>query len=234
MNKKYKYLIACVCSLTMIGGVFGQANGFGFKTGPSLGFQKWGGTSRQPLTKFSVDIFADSEGSGDTRNTIYGQLGYHTRGSAFRYSRFIDLNGNVSKGGSFSMQFHNIVLELGMKRFIKTPTKLQAFYALGLRGEYTAKTKFEIQESYRDFVRKYNYGISLRLGAESRVSKVVAMGFEFNIAQDISRQIWVPAGTKWYDYYTGSYTIGAEQSIRNFSLELSVYFRFLQIIVYEE
>ena len=136
MNKKYKYLIACVCSLTMIGGVFGQANGFGFKTGPSLGFQKWGGTSRQPLTKFSVDIFADSEGSGDTRNTIYGQLGYHTRGSAFRYSRFIDLNGNVSKGGSFSMQFHNIVLELGMKRFIKTPTKLQAFYALGLRGEF--------------------------------------------------------------------------------------------------
>lgn len=95
--------------------LIGQANGYGVKAGPGLGLQRWSGSDRAPLFIYHVDAFADSE--SESGNVLYSQLGYHLKGSALRINQFVDVNGNLFPGSTFGMHFHNLVLELGMKKF---------------------------------------------------------------------------------------------------------------------
>ena len=226
MVKKVNLFLA---SFLILINLYGQANGYGVKAGPGLGLQRWSGSDRAPLFVYHVDAFADSE--SESGNVLYGQLGYHLKGSALRINQFIDVNGNIYPGSTFGMHFHNAVLELGMKKFFRKG-KLNAFYGLGLRGEYTVKTKFEFYQEYKDFVQRWNYGVSLRIGTEFFMSKFVRSGLEVHIAPDISRQIFVPQGVRYYDPRTNTTSPGVEQSVRNTVIELSFYLRFLQIIEY--
>lgn len=210
-----------------------QSNGFGFKLGPSLGYQKWGGGSqRDPLLRWHLDAFMDSE-SSDQKNVLYGQLGYHIKGGAIRYGFFFDQFGNRYPGGSYAMEFHNLVLELGIKRFIRI-AKWKPFYAVGLRGEYTLKTKLEINPELEEWTRKWNYGVSLRLGSEFKLSELSNIGIELNIAPDLSKQIYIPASIRRLDPWTGQPTPGYEQSTVNTTLQLTMYMRFMRIIIYED
>lgn len=210
-----------------------QANGFGIKLGPSMGFQSWGGSSQSdPLWKYHIDLFMDSESTNE-KNIIYGQLGYHVKGAAIRFSAFFDLNGNRYPGGSFGMEFQNISLEIGLKRFIKMG-KWKPFYAFGLRGEYTAGTNFEVYPELEEWTKKWNYGISVRLGSEFKLSKLVRGGLELNIAPDLSNQVYVPASIRRIDPWTGTIYPGYEQKTKNTTIELSFYLRFMQIIIYED
>lgn len=210
-----------------------QANGFGIKLGPSMGFQKWGGGSqRDPLVRWHVAAFMDSE-SSDSKNVIYGQLGYHVKGGAFRVSYFYDINGNRYPGSTYGMEFHNLSLDIGLKRYIRKGI-WKPYYAIGLRGEYTAKTKFEIYQELEEWVRKWNYGFSIKLGTEYKMSKLTHAGLELNIAPDLSKQVYVPATIRRINPWTGQAEPGYEQSTVNTTIELSFYLRFMQVIEYEE
>lgn len=212
--------------------VHSQVNGFGIKGGPSLGYQKWGGSNqRDPLLRWHVAIFFDSE-SSDSKNVIYSQLGYHVKGGGIRFPFSIDQHGNRLPGGTYGMEFHNISLDLGLKRFIKQgPWK--PYYAVGIRGEYTVNTHFEIYENLQEWTCKWNYGISIKLGSEFKFQKFIHGGIELNIAPDLSKQIYVPASIRRINPWTGQAEPGYEQSTVNTTLELSLYLRFLQIIEYE-
>ncbi len=211
---------------------FSQANGYGIRAGYGLSFQKWqGGSGRDPLLAPHVDVFMDSE--SENGNILYGALGYHLRGSEVRFGRFVDLNGNVYSGGGYAMKFHQVGLELGLKK-TKSAKKWKIGYGVGIRGEYTVKSKFEIFETYKSFVNKFNYGFTVCGSTEKKLNKFVSLGFEVRVSPDVSRQIFVQAGTLYYDPYTNSATPGPEQSIRNISLEAGLYIRFLQLIEYIE
>jgi len=213
--------------------LFGQANGFGLKLGPSMGFQSWGGGSKSdPLWKGHLAAFMDSE-SSNGKNIVYGQLGYHIRGGAVRFNAFYDLNGNRYAGGSFGMSFQNLALEIGMRRFLKLG-KWKPFYGFGLRGEYTLGTKLEIYQELEEWTKKWNYGVSLRIGSEFQMSKLVKAGIELNIAPDLSNQVYIPATIRRIDPWTGQIYPGYEQATKNTSVELSFYLRFMQLIIYED
>lgn len=213
--------------------VLAQSTGFGFKAGPSMGLQKWGGGNQlDPLWRWHVSAFMDSE-SSDGKNIIYGQLGYHVKGAAIRFNAIYDINGNRYPGSSFAMEFHNLAFELGMKRFIKM-NRWKPYYAVGLRGEYTLGTKFEIYPELEEWTKKWNYGVSLRLGTEFAAKKLVHYGLELNIAPDLSKQVYVPAAIRRIDPWTGQVLPGYEQSTINTTIELSFYVRFKRIIIYEE
>ena len=176
-----------------------QANGYGIKLGPSLGFQKWGGsTQSDPLLRWHAAIFVDSE-SSDSKNIIYAQFGYHIKGQGIRYPYSIDQHGNRGPGYTFGMEFHNLSLDLGLKRFIGKNKKWRPYYGFGLRGEYTVKTNFEAFEEMTEFVCKWNYGISIKIGSEYKFRKFLNGGLELNIAPDLSKQIFVPASIRRLD-----------------------------------
>ncbi|MDQ3140766.1 MAG: hypothetical protein M3Q56_00810, partial [Bacteroidota bacterium] len=146
-----KLIIVSISMLLLnISYIFSQNNGFGFKSGMTTGFQNWNGSQRDPLFAWHAAAYADSESSDG--NTIYGQLGYHEKGGALRYNRFIDQFGNIYPGQTFEMKFNNLGIEVGFKRFLKVK-KFQPYYAIGLRAEYTLSTKFEINEALREWVR---------------------------------------------------------------------------------
>ncbi len=212
---------------------FTQANGFGIKGGPSLGFQKWGGSNqRDPLLKWHLAFFMDSE-SSDSKNVIYGQLGYHVKGGGIRYPYFQDINGNIYPGGTFGMEFHNLSLDIGLKRYFSKAEKWKPYYAIGLRGEYTLKTDFEIYQELQDYVNKWNYGFSVKIGTEFKIKKLINAGIELNIAPDLSKQVYVDPRIRRFNPFTGQPEPGYETSTVNTTIELSVYLRFLQLIVYE-
>ena len=199
-----------------------------------MGFQSWGGGSeRDPLIRWHVAAFVDSE-SSDSKNVVYAQFGYHVKGGAVRINYFYDINGNRYPGASYGMEFHNLSLDLGLKRFISRGKKWLPYYALGLRGEYTVNTDFEINEHLQEWTCKWNYGFSVKIGSEYKFSKLLHGGIELNIAPDLSKQIYVPATIRRYNPWTNQPEPGYEQSTVNTTLELSFYLRFLQLIEYEE
>ena len=226
MNKKYKYLIVCVCSPNYDWRCVRTSQWVWVQTGPSLGFKM--GTSHSPLTKFSVDILPIVKDREIPEIQFYGQLGYHTRGSAFRYSRFIDLNENVSKGGS-QCNFNNIVPSLAWNVLSKRLPNFRHFTHWVWEENTLQKTKFEIQKvtglSFVNITMEFPFEIR----SES-VSKVVAMGFEFNIGTGHC-QIWVPAepnGMRLLHWQLYNWC-GAKYP--KFWPELSVLLPILQIIV---
>jgi len=70
-----------------------QGQIFGLKGGLSAGTQKWNSFERDPLyaTHFAVSM---ESAELDRKSALYGQIGYHTKGSAIRFQRFFDINGN--------------------------------------------------------------------------------------------------------------------------------------------
>ncbi|MBK8954529.1 MAG: hypothetical protein IPM34_03100 [Saprospiraceae bacterium] len=226
-------ILALVLLISFQNDAFAQATGFGLKAGPSMGFQKWGGGNQlDPLWRWHVAAFLDSE-SSDGKNILYGHLGYHVKGAAIRFNAIYDINGNRYPGASFAMEFHNLSFELGMKRFLKMK-RWKPFYAVGLRGEYTLSTKFEVYPELQEWTKKWNYGVSLRLGTEYAAKKLVHYGLELNIAPDLSKQVYVPAAIRRIDPWTGQVIPGYEQSTVNTTIELSFYVRFKRIIIYED
>lgn len=209
-----------------------QTNGYGIKLGPSLGFQNWGGgNKRDPLLRLHIAAFMDSE-SSDSKNVIYGQLGYHIKGGGIRFPYFYDLNGNRVPGGTYAMEFHNLSLDIGLKRFFTTGA-WKSYYAIGLRGEYTLSTKFEIYEELKEWTNYWNYGFSLKVGTEFKIQKLVNGGIELNIAPDLSKQIYVPASIRRYNPFTRVLEPGYETSAINTTVEISFYLRFIQLIEYD-
>ncbi|MBK9270890.1 MAG: hypothetical protein IPM48_04780 [Saprospiraceae bacterium] len=226
MRKKLFLIAICIPLLATA-----QKYGYTIKGGTGLATQRWQGGSggRSPVLAHHGALGIDFESEGG--NVIYGQLGYHIRGSGERVLRFFDIHGNDFPGGFFGMKFHNIALEAGMKKFF-LKQQLKAYYGIGIRTEYTAKKQMQFfYQQYEPFVQKFNYGFNVRVGTEIEFGKFTMGGLEVNVAPDISRQIWV-RGVRFIDPRTNMVSPQSEQSIRNLTIEISLYLRFLQIIEY--
>lgn len=233
MINKLKYLISITLFIAAAGTVSAQSFWFGPKGVLSFNLQQWNGFQRDPLVNFNGDIYIETA-EEFTRSFLYAQLGYHTRGSSTRF--------NILNGGTFSQgfEFNNLVLELGAKQKLKTVENKGPYYLLALRGEYTLGTNLSAFNQFQspyfpvdDFVRKFNYGVTIGGGWEFEFSEFIGGLIELTINPDLSKQ---------YDQQqpifnvinpqTNQTTTIQPRSVRNLSFEVKFGMRFLRKVEY--
>lgn len=220
---------------------------WGVKGGLSIGEQSWNGAGTYDnslLFKYHGAVFIENLPE-DPTSVLFAQLGYHVRGSAFRYrtSSGLDVNGNpvTIQGFTQEFQFNNVALIIGAKRRGVLGNE-HAYYALGLRGEYTVSTNLDFPPQYvnfaysspvKEFVNKFNYGVTVAGGYEFPFSELTGGFIELSVHPDISKQYFRPPFVA-YDPYQKINIDVPQQDIRNISVELSIGFRFLRKVISTE
>ena len=228
---------------------FAQGYGFGVKGGLAIGNQRFNGSGTFDnglLFKYHGDAFIESAPEDNT-SVMYAQLGYHVRGHARRYRSggYQTGTGQVVKVDAFTQnyEFNNISLGVGFKRR-HVAGKENAYYAIGVRGEYTLNTNLEAAGAsgflyglVDDYVKKFNFGMSITGGYEFPFSDLAGAFVELSVHPDVTKQYFQPGigNLNITDPNTGQRITGiSEQSSRNLSIELTVGFRFLRKIVYTD
>lgn len=245
-------LLSVFILLISINGLNAQSYAFGVKGGLTAANQRFNGGGSYNnglLFKYHSALFIENAPE-DATSVLYAQVGYHTRGHARRYQRGVAFNyqsGQLQEVPGFKEQFvfNNLGLSVGVKRRGVLNNE-RAYYAVGLRGEYTLSTNlpdganlpgiYSLYYPTKDFVRKINYGLSLSGGYEIPFSDLIGSFLEFSIHPDVSRQYFQPPITiNSTNLLTGE-QIGTipEQSIRNLTFELTLGFRFLRKVVYTD
>lgn len=235
-----------VLTIFFIADAQAQSRAYGIKFGPSIGVQKWDGfNSRDPLFAYHAAAFIESVPE-ESQFALFAQAGFHVRGSAIR--RFAGVytttNGEEREFAADTdrFEFRNIALVLGGKRKYDFGANKIAYYSLGLRGEYTIGTnldqysevnRFYLTYPVDEFVREFNYGVTIGGGFEFPMSEYIGVIVELSASPDFSKQYNQPpiVNVPIPNQPGQSRTI-PERQISNISLELSVGFRFLHKIEY--
>lgn len=227
-------LIGLVLILGASGLVTAQSFWFGPKIGGGLSFQKWNDFSPNPLLQPAYDLFIESAPE-ESSSALFASLGYHVRGSGIRTFTYLgDFFGNQG------FKFKNIVLELGGKRFLSSEKKINAYYMIGIRGEYNIGTNLQDYERFanpfyphNDFVRKLVYGASIGGGFEYNIGEFYRGFIELSLNPDFANQYFQPPLNNIIDPYTGQKISLQERQIKNSALEVRAGFKFLRKVIYE-
>ena len=227
---------------------YAQSNAFGVKGGLAIGNQRFanGGTyDNSLLFRYHGDLFIENL-PDDPTSVMYAQIGYHIRGHARRFRKGV---GETSAGTLVEVPayredftFNNASLGIGFKKR-HVLNKEQAYYAIGIRGEYTLSTNlsngrtggiYALYFPTKDFVKKLNFGMTLSGGYEFPFTELSGGFVEFSVHPDITKQYFQPAinGLNFTDPFGNRVDNIPEQSIRNLSFELTLGFRFLHKVVY--
>ncbi len=232
---KTLYTIFFCLLFSFIGNAQQGSFAWGVKGGLVVGLQQWNSFQRDPLFSYQGDIYIESY-DGPDANALFAQAGYHIRGSAIRSRNNVPFtNGTIGTAPARTFEFNNAAVALGFKqRFDFNANK--AYYYVGFRGEYTIDTNVGEDQGFispsdpiKSFVRPFNYGLTGGAGIEFMFSELVGGIIELNLAPDISFQYLQPA---IIDPLGSPLDAIGERRIRNFSIELSVGFRFLRIVEY--
>lgn len=225
----YFLFLLTVCS----GQIQSQNFIFGPKGGLVVGLQNWNGVERDPLLRFHGDLYMESVDNPD--NALFGQIGYHIRGSAEQVL-FFSGPGNFFERQGF--EFRNAVLILGAKKRFNQAKVNRAYYAFGARIEYTLSTNLDRYAAYggyfpvEAFVNKFNYGATLMLGQEFSFNEGLGAFVEINVSPDLSKQYDQPQIPNVISPFTGNRVTLGQQAIRNISFELTVGLRILRKVIY--
>ncbi len=209
-----------------------------------MGIQKINGWQQDPLIKYH-GIFSMESLSDESKFSVFGQLGFHRKGSAIRNRNFTVVNGNgeVFRPPTYEFIYNNLSLTLGGKvRIGDLDANTRLYYMFGLRGDYTVSTNLkqydDINQLYRltfpsdDFVRKLNYGVTVGGGIEIPFSELIGAVLEISVNPDFSAQYRQPSFVG-YDVYTGNNDrLYPERITRNLTFEVTAGFRFLRKVEY--
>ncbi len=240
MTKKITVLLMLTCFAVLLPG---QGYYFGVKGGLSVGIQNWNSYEMDPLLKYHGDVFLESY--TDAALVLYGQLGYHVKGSALRNRLFLNPINGYSRAPVREFLFNNIVLVLGAKQKFDWGADRKYYYSMGLRADYNLSTNLSEYSEYNTqfpgyypldnptYIRSFMYGISFGGGAEFSLSDYFGITVDLTVNPDLSFQYIQPAiPTNVTNPYNGQKINIREQKIRNITIELSVGLRFLREIEY--
>ncbi len=209
---------------------------FGIRGGNTFGNQKWNGSERDFLPAYHVAAFIESY-SDSVSFSFFGDIGYHVKGSAIRFrDRFVNdpsaPNGQrFIEGGRIRQPFQNISLILGVKNRHALSETIKGYYMFGGRVDYTIKYDI-VYLIPENFVRPFNYGLSLGGGIEFSFKNFPAALFlELSFHPDISKQILfenLPYATIYGEPVTAS------QKVVNFPFEISVGYKFIRKVEWVE
>lgn len=210
------------------------------KGGPSIGYQRWDEGNRNALWAyhFALGIEGAPKGGG---GAMYAQGGYHVRGSAIRF-RPVSFHGLTLNQRTDKFEFNNLSIQLGFKNRDVSESRI-LYYYFGLRGEYTLSTNLKQYEDFvrtgliyypaQEFVRKFNYGISVGGGWEFSFSDYINGFIELSFHPDFSRQYDQPSIPNVIDpFLPGTTRTFPERRIVNYTGEISIGLRFLREITY--
>lgn len=227
-------------------GEFGEDWGgylFGLKGGASLGNQDWSGLETEILLGYHGALFFESV-PANGKFSLYGQLGYHTRGSRISRRRGITFGGNGVTLPADDFRFQNISLGIGGKSIVGYNRFADLYYIIGLRAEYSLSNNLseydQLESSFGlsfranypidspDFVNEFTYGATFGGGALFPISDKMSGFIELSAHPDLNFQYnQGPIENVIDPFGAGNRTIAARQ-IRNFTIELSVGIRFLR------
>jgi len=240
LKKKISFLfVLLVSSLFFVHHGFSQSFWFGAKGGAAMNFQSWGDGSfsgsvnRDPLFSLNGDIFIESYDEYK-KGTLYAQVGFHTRGSSFRFFSF---NNTFTEQQGF--KFRNIVAEVGAKKTLNLGKELEPYFILGIRGEYTIGTNLDDYINFgslyypvSEFVRKFNYGVTAGGGFEMKMSELSNVFVEFSLQPDLSFQYEQQPLFNVIDPWTSQPVNLGLRQVRNLAIELKIGVKFLRKVEY--
>lgn len=221
-------LVICLCSVVALSA---QSYAFGFKGGLTIGTQKWNSYEREALFSWNGHVFIESLPE-ESSFVLYGQLGYHNKGSAIVSQAFFDpVRGIDFKRQRNNYIFKNISLILGGKNRYALSESMVGYYMLGVRGDYNLGTNTNLFEGFEQFVNKFTYGATLGGGVEFPIADRVGLVLEFQVSPDFSRQILVPPG-QYRNAITNQIINVRQQEVRNTAFEVTLGVRLERIIEY--
>lgn len=236
-----KNILLFFFALLMVSTLQAQSFAWGLKGGLTVGYQRWQGTPRDLLPRYHGILFIESLPAGNDF-ALFGQIGYHVKGSARR-----NLQVNLGGGGTFrppaeTYEFNNLSLVLGAKQKFEFRDFAKTFYSFGIRGDYTLSTNLDefTQDGFlispffpsNAFVRKLNYGVYIGGGLEFALSDLIGATVELSVSPDFSFQYQQPPLNNITDPFTGNLISLSERKVTNVALELTVGLRFLRIVEY--
>jgi len=241
-----RYLGSLFIVLILATSSFGQGMAFGFKAGPSIGFQNWNnGGQRDALFAYHGIAFIESLAAQD-EFAIFAQTGFHVKGGAVRYNRFtfLDNSNNLRDfpGRTDRYEFRNLSLTVGGKQKFGL-NNFSYYYLFGIRGEFTINTNLnEFQEGFpegiRNFfpspqnVRRLNYGVTVGGGFEFKFAELISGIVELTVNPDFSKQYRRFAIDNVYNPFTMQNGTLPEQELSNNTIELSIGIRLIRQVEY--
>lgn len=216
---------------------------FGIKGGPSLGNQDWSGLETELLLGYHGALYLETIPAGG-RFSLYGQLGYHTRGSKISRRRGFTFGGNAVTLPADDFRFQNISLAIGAKSVVRYTRRADLYYTLGLRVDYnlsnnlseydqltgTTGVAFRANYPFDDpmFINELTYGATFGGGALFPISDAMGGFIEITANPDFNFQYnQGPIPNVIDPFGAGTRTIPARM-IRNFTIEISFGVRFLR------
>ncbi len=211
---------------------FSQSFWFGPKGAVSFNVQNWDGFERDPYFSINGDFFIETEDEY-SRSSLYAQIGLHTRGSSTRVNFF---NGNAAVQ---SFQFDNLVLEVGAKQKLTDQINTGPYYLFGARAEYTLGTNLSEYVRFQsafypidDFVRKFNYGVTVGGGWEFEFSELIGGLIELTINPDLSNQYEQQAIQNVVNPFNNQTITLPERKVRNLTFGIKFGLRFMRKVEY--
>lgn len=228
----YRLILFTIIGIASISSSYAQSFWFGPKGVVSFNLQQWDGFEMNPYLALNADFFIESE-DDTSRSSLYAQLGYHTRGSSTRVNFF---NGDAFNQ---SFQFDNLVLEVGAKKKLTSQVNKGPYYLLGIRGEYTLGTNLNEYSRFmsvfypvEEFVRKFNYGVTVGGGWEFDFGELYGGLIELTINPDLSKQYEQPPLMNIINPFNGQEVNLRQRNIRNLSFEVKFGLRFMRKVEY--
>jgi hypothetical protein len=239
MMKHLNILVFLVASF-FCSDLMAQGSYFGVKGGLTVGTQQWNNYDRDPLFKYHGIVFIESlEETGQF--AVFAQAGLHQKGSALRYQTG-SFFGNDYRPPADEFIFNNISLTVGMKRKELLTEKSKFYYLFGLRGDYTVSTNLGDYDEdqfnrnfypFEEFVRPWNFGLTVGGGLDFDISEFVGAFLEFTVNPDLSLQYRQPRiGNVPDPFRPGQNVTIGEREIRNITFEVTVGIRFLRQVIY--
>lgn len=231
MKKLLLLLAILVTSATMNA----QGFAFGVKGGLTLGFQKWNNYERSPLPAYNGSIFIETI-ADEKRFSIFGQLGYHVKGSRLK-SYYRPFNSGDVRRITIDSEFRNASLVVGMRSaYALGATKTRGYYLLGLRGDYNINysTDQRVERFKEEDLNRITYGLTLGGGFEIPFTNLIGMTLEFQVSPDVRPQVFYPAGKYVYVDNGGNAIPVQETKVINTVFEITLGFRFLRLVEYVE
>ncbi len=233
-------LFSCCTLLLIVQFALAQGTRYGLKIGPSIGLQRWNYFQNDPLFQYHGALSMESFSEEDPFS-FFGQLGYHVKGSATRYSTPIQFGSQLFEIPTDKFLFRNASLVLGVKK--KYPKERNTFYyGVGIRGDYTISTNLKNYEQINQFfpiypfetgVKKFMGGITFNGGMEFAFNEYVGGILEMSINPDVTKQYFqLPINNIIDPYNPGQKISVSEKSIKNLTIEISLGIYLTRKVVY--
>lgn len=229
-----RWILTFICAL-IIFSLQGQGTVYTPKLGLVAGVQSFGSTESLPLISYHASLAFEGY-KEDAKNSFYGQLGLHNRGSSER----VFVPQGLQGGNIFrqNVRLTNISGQVGVKNRLQTEGSRLPYYSFGLRLEYTLSDNFQSFEEFAGFlpiqlfINKWNYGASLAFGYEFTFSELFGGIIEASVNPDLSFQYNQPESFTIVSPVNGMSTVAPRRQVRNVTFELSFGLRLINKVVY--